>query len=175
MSKKKRSWIRFAILMVIAVAVVYTFIANAQSDNGLVRKGDMAKNFAVTNLANDRFVLAEQEGKGVFINFWGTFCEPCEREMPHIESAYSDYEDQVEMIAINVDEAPLTVQSFVDRHDLSFPIAIDKRRELTRAYGVGPLPATILVDEHGQVQRYHEGEMTEAQIHEFFQSIVPDT
>ncbi|MBM7838259.1 peroxiredoxin [Alkalihalobacillus xiaoxiensis] len=175
MSKKRRTITRLSILLVIAGAIGYTFWANYNSNNGVVRAGDSAVNFTLQELNDERFELAQQEGKGVLINFWGTFCEPCEREMPHIENTYQEYEDKVETIAINVNEAPLTVDSFVRRHQLSFPIAIDQRQEVTRAYGIGPLPATVLVDEHGQVQRYHQGELTEDMVREFYESIVPES
>ncbi|PAE93551.1 thiol-disulfide oxidoreductase ResA [Shouchella clausii] len=173
-SKKKRSIIRFTVLFAIVCAIGYTIYANAASEQGAVKVGEPATNFALVDLEQERFELGQNKGKGVFINFWGTFCEPCEREMPYIENAYEEYKDEVEMIAVNVDEAPLTVQSFINRHGLTFPVAIDERREVTRAYGIGPLPATILVDEHGIVQKVHTGAMTEEMVHEFFQSIVPD-
>ncbi|AIC94662.1 thiol-disulfide oxidoreductase ResA [Shouchella lehensis] len=174
MSKKKRSITRLMILLIIAGAVGYTFYANSQSNDGVVRAGDQAENFALRDLDDNRFEMAQQEGKGVFVNFWATYCEPCEREMPHIENVYEDYKGDVEMIAINVDESELTVDTFVSRHKLSFPIAIDRRQEVTRAYGIRPLPATLVIDEYGEVQHYYQGEMTEVMVREFFEKVVPE-
>ncbi|WP_096201019.1 thiol-disulfide oxidoreductase ResA [Bacillus sp. FJAT-45350] len=172
--KQKRLIVRTSILAVIAIALGYTFYSNFFADRSTVRVGDEAVNFVLTDLNGERIELAELRGNGVFLNFWGTYCPPCEREMPYMENLYNVYKDKgVEIIAVNVDEPELTVRTFVDRYKLTFPIVIDKGRNVLDAYGVSPLPTTLLIDEYGEVQKVHIGGMTERQVEDFMELIVP--
>lgn len=174
MAKQKRLAVRIAILSVIAIALAYTFYVNFFQDKSVVRVGDEAVNFALTDLEGNRVELAELKGKGVFINFWGEYCPPCKKEMPWMEEAYQEYKDQgIEIVAINVNEAELSVRNFVDRYKLSFPIVIDKGMKVSNAYGINPLPATYLVDEHGKVIKYKVGGMTKKDITDFMELIKP--
>src|SRR5699024_11306855 len=74
--------------------------------------------------------LSDYRGKGVMLNFWATFCEPCEAEMPYMEKLYPKYKDLgIEIIAVNLDLTELVVDRFIDKHDLTFPIPNDKKSQ----------------------------------------------
>ncbi|SDC41403.1 thiol-disulfide oxidoreductase ResA [Shouchella lonarensis] len=176
MRRKYRTWVRLSILVVIATIIGITIYVNMNNEEGLARVGEEPKNFALRDLNDERIALSDFKGQGVFINFWGTFCPPCEKEMPYLEKYYKEYEKKgVKLMAIDVGEPPLTVQSFADRHNLTFTIALDERREVMRAYGIGPLPASILVNADGKIEKVHIGAMTESMVQEFFELIVPGT
>ncbi|WP_059106034.1 thiol-disulfide oxidoreductase ResA [Shouchella shacheensis] len=174
--KKRRSLIRFSILAAVALAIGYTFYANFIADHSVARAGQEAKDFVLHDREESRLQLSEMEGKGVMLNFWGTWCEPCKREMPYMEELYEDYQDQgVELVAVNVDETELTVDAFANRYDLTFPIVIDEDRKVTDAYGISPLPTTILIDETGEIIDVHTGGMTKDMVEGFFERLVPAT
>ncbi|WP_017728111.1 thiol-disulfide oxidoreductase ResA [Halalkalibacterium ligniniphilum] len=172
--KQRRLIMRSTILVVIAVALGYTFYSNFFADRSLAKEGETAVNFALTDLEGQRIELEGLQGKGVFLNFWGTFCPPCEKEMPIMEELYHEYKDQgVEIVAVNVNEPELTVERFVERYGLTFPIAVDKGLNVTDAYGISPLPTTVLIDEHGKIVEVHTGGMTEAMVKDFMEKIKP--
>ncbi len=174
--KRKRLMIRSTILFIIFVAVCYTLYANFIADRSVVKAGEEAVNFVLETLDGERIELADLRGKGVFLNFWATYCPPCEKEMPIMEELYDTYKKQgVEIIAVNVDEPPLTVERFVKRYKLTFPIAIDKGMLVSDAYGIRPLPTTILIDEHGEVVHVHQGGMTRSMVEDFMERIKPRT
>ncbi len=138
MNKKRRLIVRSTVLSAIAAALLYTFYMNFFSEQEVVAEGDQAINFVLQNLEGERVELADYEGQGVFLNFWGTFCPPCEREMPYMENQYQVFKDQgVEILAVNVNESELVVQRFVSRHNLTFPILLDKGNNIVDAYGIG--------------------------------------
>ncbi|MEB1807445.1 MAG: thiol-disulfide oxidoreductase ResA [Bacillaceae bacterium] len=156
-------------------AIGYTFYHNFLSDKDApVRVGDKAPNFILTDLNGEQVELANYRGQGVFLNFWGTFCPPCEREMPYMENQYKIYKEKgVEILAVNVDEPELSVRRFVERYGLSFPIPIDRGTEVLQRYGVVPLPTTFLIDKDGVVTRIITGGMTEEDIAGYMDSIKP--
>lgn len=172
--RKKRLFIRSAVLIVIAIALVYLLYYSSSDNHTTVRIGDEAPNFVLRDLDGNEVELAEYRGQGVFLNFWGTYCPPCEKEMPYMENQYAIYRDKgVEILAVNVGEPELTVSRFVQRHDLSFPILMDNDRQVLDRYGVIPLPTTFLVNPDGIVTDIITGGMTESNIAEYMESIKP--
>ena len=122
----------------------------------------------------ERVELDDYKGQGVFLNFWGTFCPPCEDEMPYMEDQYQAYQDEnVEILAVNVGESELTIDRFVDRHQLNFPILMDENRDVLDQYGVSQLPATYLINEDGEVILEHIGGMTEENVQDYMEMVDP--
>lgn len=175
MSKKNRLVIRTIILVIMTGAIAYTLYANFTKEaRSKVSVGDEAPDFVLSDLGGEQHQLSELKGKGVFLNFWGTYCKPCEREMPYMNSQYKHYKDQgVEILAVNVGEPEFSIKRFVEKHDLDFPILDDKNKDVMNMYGVYNLPATFLIDPEGNVIKVVEGEQTEANIQAMLESIKP--
>lgn len=175
MDKKKRRFImRLSILLIFVVAVGYTIITAISGDRDVVKKNDVAPDFQVETLDGETMYLSDFRGQGVFLNFWATYCPPCKDEMPFMENQYHIFKDKgVEILAINVGEPPLTAKKFVERYKLTFPIPLDSREEIYKAYGVGPIPTTFLIDKDGKViDRVTKG-LSEQEITEMMERIQP--
>lgn len=166
---------RSSILGAIAILLGYVLYANfIAEEKTLIQEGDIAPNFVLTTLEGEKVELEDYRGQGVFLNFWGTYCPPCEKEMPYMDNQYQVFKDRgVEILAVNVGESELVTERFVNRHDLSFPILRDPNRSVVDYYGVGPLPSTFLIDKNGEVVRVIEGGMTEEHIQGYMEEIAP--
>ncbi|MBO1514725.1 thiol-disulfide oxidoreductase ResA [Metabacillus bambusae] len=172
--KKKRLLMRSIILILLIGALGYTLYSNFIVSKEKVKVGSEAPDFILTDLEGKQHQLSDYKGKGVFLNFWGTWCEPCEREMPYMDNQYEYYKTQgVEVLAVNIAESNVAVQSFVDKHDLSFPVVLDKDRQVLNAYGVGPLPTTFLINPEGEVVHITSGSLTERMVRDFMDQIKP--
>lgn len=173
--KKKRLLTRTIILLLLGSAVAYTLYANFTKDD--VKKvaiGQKAPDFILTDMNGEQHRLSDYEGQGVFLNFWGTYCKPCEREMPYMDNQYKQFKDKgVQVLAVNVSESELSVNKFIDRLNLSFPVVIDKNGQVQTAYGIGALPATFMIDKEGNVVKYHTGQLTEAMIKDLMEQVKP--
>jgi len=111
-----------------------------------------AEDFTLPLVDGRTFRLASQRGKPVFVNFWATWCPPCLEEMPAMERLWREHRDRLVMVAISVDSDPKAVAPFVERHGLTFAIALDPGLGVANAYGVRALPATVLVDREGMLK-----------------------
>lgn len=173
--KKQRLIIRTIILLILGLAVAYTLYANFTKDDvQKVEIGSKAPDFALVDLNGEKHKLSEYKGQGVFLNFWGTWCKPCEEEMPYINNQYAQFKDKgVQVLAVDVGESELAVTKFKDRYQLNFPIVIDKDSQVMNAYGVNPLPITFLIDKEGEVVKIHTGQLTEAMVKDFMEQIQP--
>ncbi|CAK6475638.1 thiol-disulfide oxidoreductase ResA [Peribacillus castrilensis] len=176
MDKKKRRLIsRTIILLLLGAALVFALYTNFTKDkNESLRKGSDAPNFVLTDMEGKEHKLSDYKGKGVFLNFWGTYCKPCEYEMPYMENQYKNFKDQgVEILAVNVGESDYAVNNFITKHDLTFPVMIDKGREVENAYRVDILPVSFLVDKEGKVIDIITGALTEESIQKHMERIKP--
>jgi peroxiredoxin len=173
--KKRRLVIRSIILLLLGAAVVYTLYANFTKDTKQkVAVGAQAPDFALVDMQGKKHQLSDYRGQGVFLNFWGTWCPPCKKEMPYINNQYHQYKDKgVQVLTVDIQESELAVNQFAERLKLDFPIMIDTDKEVMSTYGIDPLPATFLIDKNGEVVEYYTGELTEEKVREFMEKIKP--
>ena len=174
--KKRRLLIRTIILVVLAAAVIYTLYANfTKDDRGVLKAGDMAPDFVLQDMEGNTHRLSDYRGQGVFLNFWGTWCKPCEKEMPYMENQYQAFKDRgVQILAVNVGESDFLVNKFIEEHNLTFPVVVDSEKDVQNAYGIKPLPATFLVNPEGKIEKIITGELKEADIKLHMKSIQPN-
>ena len=85
------------------------------------------------------------------INVWGTWCEPCKQELPHLAHFLAKYSDQVDLVGIAVEEKnQQSVRKFIKNYGISWPILYDATGTTRGKFGMG-VPVTWLVDESGKV------------------------
>lgn len=175
MNKKRRLALRTIILTVLLVAIFYTLYANLTKDTRKTAAvGEEAPDFVLKDLEGNEHRLSDYRGKGVFLNFWGTWCKPCKTEMPYMENQYQQYKNQgVEIIAVNAGETNLAIETFAKQYQLSFPIVVDDTGEVQKAYGIYPLPATFLISPDGKIVDYIEQSLTEDMIKNYMERIKP--
>ena len=90
--KKKRFYMRTVILLLMTVAIVFTIYSNLTKERTeILKAGDNAPDFALVDMNGEKHQLSDYKGQGVFLNFWGTWCKPCEREFPLMDKQYQEY------------------------------------------------------------------------------------
>ncbi|OIK15529.1 thiol-disulfide oxidoreductase [Bacillus sp. MUM 116] len=173
--KKRRLVMRTIILLVLGLAVAYTLYQNlTKDDRQEVAIGKPAPDFVLIDMQGKKHRLSDYKGQGVFLNFWGTWCKPCEKEMPYINNQYHQFKDKgVQVLAVDINESNIAVNQFAERYSLDFPIVIDNDKQVMNVYGIDPLPATFLIDKNGDVVKYFTGQLTEDKVREFMEKIKP--
>lgn len=115
--------------------------------------------FTLTTLAGDTFDLSAAQGKPVVLNFWATWCGPCQRELPALQAASERYGDRVLIVGVDQGEAPAVVQQYVDQLGLTFLIPLDAEFAVSEQYNVRGLPTTFFIDPQGVIRQLWLGEM----------------
>jgi peroxiredoxin len=120
-------------------------------------RGDIAPDFDLPLLSGEaRIRVGDLSGQVALINFWATWCKPCEEEIPAMERLYAQlHPEGFELIAISVDEDPQDVETFRTKHEISFPIVLDPDQVASRRYQTTGFPESLLIDKEGRiVERY---------------------
>jgi peroxiredoxin len=110
-----------------------------------------APDFTLKSLEGRAVRLHELRGKFVLLNFWATWCAPCQHEMPSMERLYQTFKQtEFVLLAVSMDRQGAEVaRPFAEHLKLSFPILLDPASEVSRQYGVRGLPSTYLIDPDG--------------------------
>jgi peroxiredoxin len=151
----------FVVLGLVAFGAAIVLLAQPV-DAPYVDAGVEAPAFELPRLGGDDSVALESlRGRVVLLNFWATWCKPCEDEMPSMERLYRRLEGQpFELLAVSVDDAGAPVADFVERYGLTFPVLLDPRKSAALAYQTTRYPESFLLDAEGVVVERYIGPRT---------------
>jgi thiol-disulfide isomerase/thioredoxin len=120
--------------------------------------GKPAPDFALRSMHGPSMRLSEHLGEVVVINFWATWCGPCRQEMPLLDALYGKYKQAgLVLLSVNIDEQVEPAIEMAQTLKVSYPVLFDARKEVSRAFDVGAMPVTVLVDRAGVVRYVSEG------------------
>jgi cytochrome c biogenesis protein CcmG/thiol:disulfide interchange protein DsbE len=133
--------------------------------------GHPAPDFVLDTLDDQVFALSDTAGTPVVLNFWATWCGPCQRELPALQGAAKRYDGDVLIVGVDQGEPATTVQQYVDELGLTFTIPMDSDGAVGSRYNVRGLPTTFFIDSNGVIQEIWSGEMNAITLAEKIQSI----
>jgi peroxiredoxin len=119
--------------------------------------------------------LADLRGRAVWINFWASWCPPCQAETPVLRDTYDAYHDRgLELIGISVQETnPADVGAYATRYDLRYTIAADLSADVFHLYRIYGLPTQVFIDPEGRIRKVIAAPLTAAQAAAEIEAILP--
>ncbi|PKM63302.1 MAG: peroxiredoxin [Firmicutes bacterium HGW-Firmicutes-21] len=186
MNKKTQVIIIFSVILFFLVVgtLLYNYIgadytpgiiAVSGPDKSEIYQTNTAPDFTVLDKDGNSVSLSDHFGKPILINFWATWCGPCLSEMPHFETLFREYGDEVVFLMVNLTDGTAdtvdSVKNFVEKNGYSFPVYFDTQKNGARAYSVTSIPITYGIDKNGNVIKRHIGSLRESRLLEIIESI----
>jgi len=146
------------VAMVVTVMLVFG-VQRARRNSGRVTnvvpslKGETAPDFTLDSLDGKTVHLSDFRGKGVLLNFWATWCQPCKIEMPWFAELQKQYGPQgLQIVGVAMDDAsPKEIGEFAHDLGVNYPILLGKEAVGDAYGGVQFLPATFYIGRDGKV------------------------
>ena len=138
---------------------------NVTVQGGHATVGATAPDFTTQTLDGAPVRLSQYHGRPVVLNFWATWCAPCQDEMPLIQRASDIYKGQgLVVLAVNYQQTNTSsMKAFLRKVDITFPAVYDPAGQISAAYGVNVgLPVTVFIDRFGKVNFIQLGQMSNA-------------
>lgn len=143
------------------------------TDNSSVQNQDastanQSKDFTLTDLEGKSVKLSDLKGKKVLLNFWATWCPPCQAEMPDMEKFYAETKDtDLVILAVNIGEDRETAKSFMEKSGYSFRVLLDTGSEVAALYNIRAIPTSYFINSDGNISNQHIGAMDLLQMKQY--------
>jgi peroxiredoxin len=144
---------------ILSILLIASGVASAAN----VRKGDQAPVWPpLTDMGGEVRSLEDHLGKNVImLDFWSIYCVSCIQEMPSLVAIYDKYKDKgLVTYGVDLDSfSPRRVEKFIKglNFEITYPVIIDRKRQIATAYKVGMLPTTIIIGKDGKIKLFHIG------------------
>jgi len=111
--------------------------------------------------------LADFRGKPLVVNFWASWCFPCETEMPILESTYRSVHGAVQFLGIDTGDSRGAALRFLAQVHVTYPqlSLADLHGEVVTSYGLPGLPTTVFISPSGRIVGKHFGQLDAATLH----------
>ena len=170
LSSKRRAVLVLAILTAVnlvlggvlwSLLTPSTHLISGQAFSPLV--GHPAPNFFFTSWNGQTLQLAALTGHPVILNFWASWCDPCRKEAPVLESAWQRHQrDGLLLLGVDHHDTASAAQQFLQTYGITYPNGPDAADRISARYGVNDIPTTIFIDRSGIVVRAILGQLTAA-------------
>jgi peroxiredoxin len=114
--------------------------------------------FTLNDLSGASRALSQYKGQVVMVNFWATWCGPCQQEMPLLDQMYKKFKPVgFTLIGVNVDKDAPPVKDLLARKPVSFPVLLDPTNAVSKAYHLDEMPSSVIIDKTGTIRYVHRG------------------
>ncbi len=123
-----------------------------------VRNAQPIPPFLVNDLDGQVISTAALHGKVVIVNFWATWCPPCQEEIPEMMELQKEYQGKLQIIGVSMDDGPAEpVKQFADKIGMNYPIVMGSDALSDEYGGIPALPTSFIIDPQGRVVQKHVG------------------
>ena len=138
-------WALFAALMILMGIKLYQVTLSPVSSGS-------APDFTLTTFDGESYTLSDYQGQVVVINFWASWCGPCELEAADLEQTWRDYKERsVLFLGVDYVDTETEARTYLQKWDVTYPNGPDLRTAISQVYRIKGVPETYIVGKDGSV------------------------
>ncbi len=140
------------IILIVVCVVMLSATAVPADKTPDLEAGEILASHGLTSLDGEKTTLVSFRGEVVVVNFWASWCPPCRKELPVMDTWHKDWVGRGgRVVAISIDKDPGKARRFVDETGLSLTVLHDDPSGLARTLDLPAVPCTYLLDRSGNV------------------------
>lgn len=130
-----------------------------RSREGPVAVGNRIPDFTLTTFEGDEIAFSDLDGNVVVLNFWASWCKPCEEEAADLESAWRYYEPRGDVVFLGVDYVDTETEAlaYMEKFSITYPNGPDLGTRISQAFRIRGVPETYIIDRQGVLQHMQLG------------------
>lgn len=134
--------------------------AAGADESAITDEPELAPPLSLKDMSGKTISLEDYKGSYVLINFWATWCQYCDEEMPDLVAFQKKHKNEVTVLAVNVNEDAKTVQAYLDKKNIDLKVLLDQEGKTAEDFLVSAFPTTFLIDRAGKVIGFIPGKMS---------------
>jgi cytochrome c biogenesis protein CcmG, thiol:disulfide interchange protein DsbE len=137
--------------LILLLAIVGLMLAKRQQ--GPIKVGSPVPDFSLTAFDGQAYKLSDLKGKVVLLNFWASWCKPCEQEAADLEMAWRYYQPGGDVVFLGVDwtDTEPKAKDYLAKFDITYPNGPDLGTRISQAYRTTGVPETYIIDREGKL------------------------
>ncbi len=140
-------------LLLFMVGCLSLFVFSCGQAPTVLKVGDPAPNFSLVDRQGKTWTLFELKGQVVFINFWATWCSPCLKELPSMQTLFTSLpNEKFKMLAVLNNDKPVMADFVAKQKRITIPILDDSQNFVGSQYDITGLPETFILDKQGIIR-----------------------
>jgi len=149
--KRRPKWGRIlawgGLMLLLGIVAIGLF----QKQQGPVAIGQKVPDFVLTTFDGQQIDSRDLRGKVIVLNFWASWCKPCEQEAADLETAWRDYQSDGNVIFLGVDwtDTETAALEYLEKFDITYPNGPDLGTRISQAYRTTGVPETYIIDKNG--------------------------
>jgi cytochrome c biogenesis protein CcmG, thiol:disulfide interchange protein DsbE len=141
------------VIALLAAFLVFLWFGLKRTYSGPVQVGQNIKDFTLQTFDGQTYSTEKLKGKVLFINFWASWCTPCESESAILQQAWEKYQPGGEVIFMGVDYVDTEPEALASmkKYSITYPNGPDLRTSISQQFRISGVPETYIVDQTGKV------------------------
>lgn len=149
--KHLNTWVWVLVWVAVFSLLTIVAIGLKNSTQGPIVVGDKVPNFTLTTFKGNEIQLHDLVGKVVVLNFWASWCKPCEQEAQDLQDAWEFYEPEGQVMFLGADYVDTEPEAlgYLNKFSITYPNGPDLGTRISQAFRIRGVPETYIIDKDG--------------------------